>query len=158
MQTLFDFIPSNWLEALGWTVLHSLWQGALIAIVLVALFAFVPRSASLTRYRMALAGLVVMAIWAIGTFFTYPVNEVSLEMSHTVILSEGTLYCQHVHPRKLAGPADGICRAARDLDSLDLATGYSGTEHPVDGKHGLPPPSEDTSCGCGPEGVETHHA
>ncbi len=89
MQTLFELVPEYWLEALGWTVLHSLWQGALIAIVLVALFAFVPRKASVIRYRLATLGLAIMALWAIGTFFTYPTQDISLAENHTVVLDAG---------------------------------------------------------------------
>jgi len=62
--------PSAYLEglvpALGWTLAHFLWQGALIALVLQVLLKAC-RTAR-TRHDLALAGLVLMALAPIATF------------------------------------------------------------------------------------------
>jgi len=59
MNALFH---ASWLPALGWTLLHSLWEGALVALT-VALFLRGLRGASpRLRYAMAVAGLLLMAI------------------------------------------------------------------------------------------------
>jgi len=68
MSTSFTLLPAHWIEALGWTILHSLWQGALIAgiawIALRALRNFEAR----TRYRVAFAALALIPLLALGTF------------------------------------------------------------------------------------------
>lgn len=68
MNSAITFLPTNWIEALGWTILHSLWQGALIGgiawIALRALRNFDAR----TRYRVAFAALVLIPLLAVGTF------------------------------------------------------------------------------------------
>ena len=47
-------------DALGWSLLHSLWQGALVAMCLAVLLAFV-RSAQV-RYAAAYGALLLMLI------------------------------------------------------------------------------------------------
>ncbi|HEV8254820.1 MAG TPA: M56 family metallopeptidase [Vicinamibacteria bacterium] len=54
-------------EALGWSLLHFLWQGAAAAVLLVAVNAFVRRSPQ-ARYLAALATLAAMMALPIATF------------------------------------------------------------------------------------------
>lgn len=55
--------------ALGWTVLHSLWQGALLVALLKCSFQLWPKSSARNRYRVAYGLLVGQLLLAIGTFF-----------------------------------------------------------------------------------------
>src|ERR1700728_4334713 len=59
--------PTN---ALGWTLLHFLWQGALIAGVLAAAFALLPHARSRARYGASCAAMLVMLICAVATFLS----------------------------------------------------------------------------------------
>lgn len=54
------------IQILGWTLLHFVWQGAALALLLYVVMAFC-RSA-LTRYVCALSGLIVMAACPAATF------------------------------------------------------------------------------------------
>jgi len=64
MNALQHFAETPWAAALGWAVLHSLWQGALIS-ALLALTLFVFRS---PRLRYAAAGAAMLAMLAAFVF------------------------------------------------------------------------------------------
>jgi beta-lactamase regulating signal transducer with metallopeptidase domain len=60
-----------WVVRLGWTLLHFLWQGTLIAIVFAIVRALLARSLSAhARYLMACTTLGVMTIAPVLTYFT----------------------------------------------------------------------------------------
>ena len=67
---------SNWMlfsdqalaEALGWTVLHSLWQGLLLVLLLRGSYQLWPQSSATQRYRLAYGTLMLQLVLAIFTF------------------------------------------------------------------------------------------
>jgi beta-lactamase regulating signal transducer with metallopeptidase domain len=62
--------PHGWVERLGWTLLHFLWQGVLIAKLFAAARAVGGASlTSRTRYGMACASLAAMALAPIVTYW-----------------------------------------------------------------------------------------
>ncbi len=68
MNWLQNILPPNWTYALGWTVVHSLWQGLLIASVMAFLMMGLQRKSAALRYRVAFGALFTMFLSAIGTF------------------------------------------------------------------------------------------
>lgn len=71
MLSLGSFLQQDWINSLGWTLLHSLWQHALIALCCtMLLFANRHRSAS-SQYLIALCGLVISAFISAITFYKY---------------------------------------------------------------------------------------
>jgi len=54
--------------SLGWTLLHFLWQGSLIAVLLRAALAFVSRSQANVRYLLCYGALLLCAFGAAATF------------------------------------------------------------------------------------------
>lgn len=67
MNTL---IPSNVAEALGWTILHSLWQASTIGVVLMLLLKVTKNTQANQRYLLSLAALFSILLMAVITFFT----------------------------------------------------------------------------------------
>ena len=64
------FLEQPWVERLGWTLLHFLWQGVLIAKLFAAARAFGGQALSpQARYRMACASLVAMALAPMATYW-----------------------------------------------------------------------------------------
>lgn len=59
------------IKALGWTLLHSLWQGLLIFAILWAILATIRHKSPQFRYLLSLAGLVTLLLWMAGTFTSY---------------------------------------------------------------------------------------
>ena len=55
-------------EILGWTILHSLWQGALIALLVELIRRHLPVRASQARYLLAFSALNLLMVLAVATF------------------------------------------------------------------------------------------
>jgi bla regulator protein BlaR1 len=89
---LFGYLISEEITyALGWTVLHSLWQGVLIATALWIVMAQLPAASSRARYQFSLGALFLMLITTIGTF-SYIYSQSNFEEAQMVkyfIYSEG---------------------------------------------------------------------
>ncbi len=54
-------------ERLGWTLLHSLWQGALIALVLAVALHWLRRNRAATRHAVCLFAMMLLAASVAGT-------------------------------------------------------------------------------------------
>lgn len=68
MNPLETLIPSSVAEALGGTMMHSLWQLSAVAVVLMLALALVPRNAVRLRYRLAVAAMVTKVLLPAVTF------------------------------------------------------------------------------------------
>lgn len=56
-----------WIHALGWTLVHFLWQGALVGIAFAAARALLPKAHCRARYGTGLAALAALAVWPVAT-------------------------------------------------------------------------------------------
>jgi beta-lactamase regulating signal transducer with metallopeptidase domain len=54
-------------QSIGWALLHLLWQATIVAGILAAVLALVPRQAATTRYAAACAALTLVFVMFIGT-------------------------------------------------------------------------------------------
>ncbi len=61
-----EWLP--WIQALGWTLLHFIWQGLLIGAAFAAARALIPRAHCTARYGAGLAALTALTCWPIATF------------------------------------------------------------------------------------------
>ncbi|GGK88340.1 M56 family metallopeptidase [Rufibacter glacialis] len=69
-QTLIhEMFPQAVTTALGYTLLHSLWQGALMALLLGVLLRLMHRHSAATRYWVAWGGLMVLLLVSVVTFY-----------------------------------------------------------------------------------------
>jgi beta-lactamase regulating signal transducer with metallopeptidase domain len=71
MNALNTFLSPALLRALGFTLLHSLWQGALVAVAVALLLMLLHRHRAVVRYRVAGAALALVVGWAALTFGYY---------------------------------------------------------------------------------------
>ena len=55
-------------DALGWTLVHSLWQIVLVAILLKGLLLLSSNQSARLRYGLSLAAMLVIALGAVVTF------------------------------------------------------------------------------------------
>lgn len=79
MKKLTDIINYNTSSALGWTLIHSIWQGFAILLAFgILYYVFKP---SVTRYRLGIGALTLQFLAAIATFFT-----VYQPVSHSTVL------------------------------------------------------------------------
>jgi beta-lactamase regulating signal transducer with metallopeptidase domain len=89
MNTLQTFLPQSLTDALGWTLLHSLWQGTLIAFTLGVAMILLRRSSARTRSVVASVALVSTMVAASLTFIALyepiHVNEAALDAASAQI-------------------------------------------------------------------------
>ena len=71
MTALENFVSPALMRALGWTLLHSLWQGALVAAVLAGALLLLRRQRAEVRYVASVGALVVVVVLAGITFGLY---------------------------------------------------------------------------------------
>ncbi|MCB9284826.1 MAG: M48 family metalloprotease [Lewinellaceae bacterium] len=68
MGTFFHLLPESWIHALGWTMVHSLWQGALLALLLSGFRAVSGRLAPQYRYVAGLSAMIGLFAVSVTTF------------------------------------------------------------------------------------------
>jgi TonB family protein len=61
-----EWLP--WIQALGWTLLHFIWQGLVIGAAFAAVRALIPRAHCTARYGAGLAALGALTLWPVATF------------------------------------------------------------------------------------------
>ena len=69
---LYSLWQSLWLERVGWTLLHFLWQGTLAAAVLAALLAGLHRAPARNRYLVSVLGAAAACLFPPLTFLLLP--------------------------------------------------------------------------------------
>ena len=67
MNQLSTFFGENMIQALGWTFLHSLWQGGAIALIALLALRMVPGRKPQVRYWIAFSGLLAILLAAVVT-------------------------------------------------------------------------------------------
>ena len=63
MNWITEIISPVFMEALGWTLLHSLWQGLVVMSALGLALAFIDTRASQLRYLLSVSAACVMLMW-----------------------------------------------------------------------------------------------
>lgn len=71
MRTIVSVLQQDWINSFGWTLLHSLWQYAIIAASCALLLLFTKHFSANTRYLVALGSLVLSALISVITFNNY---------------------------------------------------------------------------------------
>ncbi len=75
MTALSELLSGNWIDAFGWTLLHSLWQGALIALIIGVIIIFLRKTSSRLHYLIYCIGLLLIFGTSIVTFLKYLNND-----------------------------------------------------------------------------------
>jgi ankyrin repeat protein/beta-lactamase regulating signal transducer with metallopeptidase domain len=70
MNPITQLFSDHLIQALGWTLLHSLWQGAVFAILLALMFILMRRFTSNTRY---LVSVILLGLFFASTLLTFSV-------------------------------------------------------------------------------------
>ena len=70
-MSLSNFIPYEIISALGWTIVHSLWHGIVVAILLSILLVFLSKSSAKIRSYVSYAALIIIVAASIKTFSNY---------------------------------------------------------------------------------------
>ena len=68
MTQLYTLLDDQLVNALGWTFIHTLWQGCLIVLVMIFALQRIPAKQAVKRYTVATASMLSMLIAAVATF------------------------------------------------------------------------------------------
>ncbi|MFA9388354.1 MAG: M56 family metallopeptidase [Prolixibacteraceae bacterium] len=68
MKNLQYLFSSEFIEAIGWTIVHSIWQGVIVAIVLAILLLFMRRNSAQLKYIISFFALLIIIGWSGITF------------------------------------------------------------------------------------------
>lgn len=93
MNFIYELIPQNIIDAIGWTIFHSLWQGVIISFVLAAVLLLSNHRSANFRYKLSVSALALLVFSAIVTFTKVyqPGNEsVSLTASNLITIIDDT--------------------------------------------------------------------
>lgn len=71
MENLGHILQQDWVNSLGWMLLHSLWQHALIALFCVLTLAYYRLKSASTRYLVVQGGMLLALFTSITTFYKY---------------------------------------------------------------------------------------
>lgn len=90
MKNLFDLIPSSYVSALGWTLLHSIWQATLLGTLAALGFYLLRQYSAQARYTLGVAVLGVQILASLVTYFYYlPTSIESLTASSPITYNQG---------------------------------------------------------------------
>jgi len=68
MKTILEFFSSDWAQALGWTLLHTVWQAGILTVLVIITLRLIPSRLARVRYCIATSALALMIVLSIGTF------------------------------------------------------------------------------------------
>lgn len=68
METLTHLFSPAFVEAAGWTIIHSLWQGIVVALGLSVLLSVTRRNSAQLRYILSFSALFILLVWSGITF------------------------------------------------------------------------------------------
>lgn len=84
---MIDFGTTHWMLDFGWTLVHFLWQGALIAFVIAIVLRLLRQNKAQTRYLVGCIGLGMMAIAPMITFAMLSNHSANIEIAEQPALA-----------------------------------------------------------------------
>lgn len=90
MEFIQAYFSTELIYALGWTVVHSLWQGILIALIMAGALIGLQSKSSKLRYEIAGLSLFMVLISALVTFIILYHNASPEIMDHSILISGTT--------------------------------------------------------------------
>ena len=83
---MLEFFEASWLQILGYTLLHSVWQAFIVTATVMLALRFIPNRLSTVRYAIASLGLMAIVSLSIGTFaYLNATSTAATSMTNTVI-------------------------------------------------------------------------
>ncbi len=86
MENLFNFFNAGFQYALGWTVIHSLWQATVVAILTGILMIALRKKTAHTKYIVYNLALITVLFAAIATFSVYYQNVDNQAITNELVL------------------------------------------------------------------------
>ena len=81
MNDFNSFLTYDFIHAIGWTILHSLWQITLVALLFRIVLTFLKNNSSRIRYNVSVGALLIVLLMS-GTTFMNEYSNSSTEHSN----------------------------------------------------------------------------
>ena len=94
MKALLEFFDASWLQILGYTLLHSVWQAFIVTATVMLALRFIPNRLSTVRYIIASLGLMAIVSLSIGTFVYLNVTSTAATSMTNTVIQAGTTQLQ----------------------------------------------------------------
>ncbi|MBN2649547.1 MAG: M48 family metalloprotease [Prolixibacteraceae bacterium] len=108
MNALFNLFSPQFIEAFGWTVVHSLWQAVVIAGAVVVVFSFLHRNSAQVKYLIGYSGLLLLLGWSVLTFvnaYEYAAEKQTLKQNLTSSPGYARVYLEEQLLQKVSDDA-----------------------------------------------------
>jgi len=69
MNFLYEFIPKQFINAIGWTIFHSIWQAVIAAILVGSILITCNQKSARIRYNLTLTAIFILFAASIVTFY-----------------------------------------------------------------------------------------
>lgn len=136
MKTLFPMLAHPLAEAIGWALVHSIWQGLVVVLLAKLALQFIPANRANLRYAVALSGLVLIflgglvtvslllpeeqGVHAVSSYYTVLPAPVLEAPSSTVLVREAARFLDAQMPLIVAFWMAGVM-----LFTMRLAVGWT---------------------------------
>ena len=87
MATLESILSQAIVQRIGWTLVHFLWQGAAVAVVLAVVLRILRNSSANLRYVISCTALLLMVVLPVITFQLGKITAPSLSIAEPVRMS-----------------------------------------------------------------------
>ena len=114
---------ATWITQVGWLLVHSLWQLALLAVLALTLHRALQRCSANTRYLVLLAALALMVAAPIGTWFSQSSGEgksIAARFIANISLSSSALIKDAVAGGEAQLSGQRTAKAERDAQPLEF--------------------------------------
>lgn len=122
-------LPHRIIEALGWTLFHSLWQGALAALGFAAVLYFSRRYSARVRYGLGLATLALVLLMSGLTFWNH--YSGSGPAGSAALVSQAATASASTQPAALAAPAAAAGEESRSQRIVAFFSDYFSRHLPL---------------------------
>jgi beta-lactamase regulating signal transducer with metallopeptidase domain len=135
MQNLIgNWFTPELLSAIGWTIIHSLWQGALVAVLLALVLAALRNNASTNRYAVSVTAMFAMLQISLFTFFAiYEPRSLADDLTLPMAIIGSEVPVNQVFDMNEANSNSEVLAVAEEQNSL--VTYYHATIENI--KHNL---------------------
>ncbi len=122
MNYMSEYLSGEFVRAMGWTIVHSLWQGAVVALLLGIIMVVLNKHSANVRYFLSAAALITVVLLAGVTFIIhYQPNSTREEVSLNAPLTNGeATVSQITHSEQHAAAEFGVTITRYFNDHLPL--------------------------------------
>ncbi|MHC4620810.1 MAG: M56 family metallopeptidase, partial [Planctomycetota bacterium] len=130
-MSLENVLSHPMVERIGWTLIHFLWQGAVLAAVLAVELVLFRRSRAGVRYIAACVTLALMALVPCATLFIVPVSEADYELPPDISMAPSKLDAGVVEAVGISTPVEAKPSSAKDVvpPVVSVSPSYSWRQH-----------------------------